>query len=244
MLDSGETSEPPEERGPTPSSGGPPPSSSLPDRFSRVLSDPQWRVVAGVLAVVAVVALAAPYLPGKVGIVSAGGASVHAAGQGTAGAKPGPATAKPIPPTPEQLATGTSVAPKLAAALRTWDRGPGGRELVQIQSDVGAALQSGGMKSYAVMKVACASTGTSVSAAAARPPIPDATMQSKYSAALSMLAKGASDCRSAITEQRTNESVSTKENPTTLQLAQSEMNSGITSLAAITVVLNAAVAAS
>jgi hypothetical protein len=114
---------------------------------------------------------------------------------------------------------------------------------VQISSDVGAALQSGGIKSYAIMKTACATLGASVTAAGTRASIPDAAMQSKYSAALSLLAKGASDCRSAISVQPSGESVITKEDPTVLQLAQSEMNSGITSIAALTVIINAAVAA-
>jgi hypothetical protein len=131
---------------------------------------------------------------------------------------------------------------KLAAALRTWNSGPGGSALHQIANDVGAALQSGGMKSYAMTRSACASLGTAVSAANTGPPIPDAAMQSKYSAALSVLAKAASDCRSAISVQRSGESVVGEADPAALHLAQGELDNGITSLADLRIVIDAATA--
>ena len=223
MLEPGETSEPPVER------------------------TPERRVVAAVLAVVASVAIAAPYLPGHTGVITVGGAGIHAAGKavasGAAGVKSRLATNKPIAPTPEQLATSTHVPAKLAAALRTWNSGPGGRALSQISTEVGIALQAGGLRTYVTMKSACANLEMSVSAAGTSSPIPDAAMQSQYQAALSVLAKAAADCRSAISAQPEGESMSTKEDPAVLHLAQSELSSGIKSVAAITVVINAAVAA-
>jgi hypothetical protein len=233
MFDSGETSEPPQEH--------------APNRYARLWSDPQWRVLAAVLAVVAAVAIAAPYLPGKVGVIAASGPGLQAAGKpsapGAAAAKSRPSTAKPIPPTPEQLATSTRVPAKLAAALRTWSSTPAGTAFSEVRNEVGFALQSGGFKSYAVMRSACVSVGTSVNAAAARQPIPDAAMQSQYRAALSVLTKAASDCRSAISVQKTDESVRTEENSAALHLAQSELGTGVKSLAAIALVISEATAA-
>ncbi len=201
-------------------------------------------MVAAVLAVVAAVAIAAPYLPGKVGLIkgSAGSHAAAAAGSsGTAGAKPGPVTTTPIPPTPEQQAAAIHVPAPLAAALRSWNTGSAGRALSQITTEVGTALQSSGKKSYVTMKSACGNLATSIDAAGNLAPIPDASMQSQYTSALSALAKAASDCRSAISEQPDgDEYVRTTTNPTVLQLAQTELSSGIKSLAAITIVIVAA----
>ena len=91
------------------------------------------------------------------------------------------------------------------------------------------------------MKSACGNLATSIDAAGNLAPIPDASMQSQYTSALSALAKAASDCRSAISEQPDgDEYVRTTTNPTVLQLAQTELSSGIKSLAAITIVIVAA----
>lgn len=215
-------------------------------RFSRLWRDPRWQVVAAVLAVTVVVAVAAPHLPGRAGLIGAGGAGPHAASKGetsgTAGARPGPVNATPIPPTPEQVAISTRVPAKLAAALATWNSGPGGSALQEIANDVGAALQSGGMKFYATMRSACGSLATAVSPAGTGPPIPDVAMQSKYSAALSALAKAAVDCRAAISVQQTGESVVGAADPAALHLAQGELGNGITSLADLRIVIDAATA--
>lgn len=243
MLDSGETAEPPEESAPSTTHDGHSRSHRRGVRFAR-WSDPELRVVAAVLAVVAAVAIAGPYLPGKVGVLK-GNAGSHAAARagasGTAGAKPGPVTTTPIPPTPEQQAAGIHVPTALAAELRSWNTGSAGRALSQITTEVGTALQSSGRKSYVTMKSACGNLATSISAAGTLAPIPDATMQGQYSSALTALAKAAADCRSAISTQPAgDEYVRATTNPTVLQLAQSELSSGIKSLAAITIVINAA----
>lgn len=234
MLDSGETSEPPEERAPARTRDG----------LSHLWRDPQLRVVGAVLAVVAGVAIAAPYLPGKVGPIR-GSAGHHApakvAPSGSAGAKPRPVTTTPIPPTPEQQAASIHVPAALAAALQTWNTGSAGLALSQITNDVGTALQSGGSQAYSAMRAACGVLATSIDLAGTLAPIPNAAMESEYSAALSGLAKAASDCVSAITVQPDgDEYVRTTTNPTVLQLAQSELSSGIKSLADITLIINAA----
>jgi hypothetical protein len=201
--------------------------------------------VAALIAVVAAVAIAALFLPGKAGHITGTGLRLphKGAASGTAGANPHPVITKPIPPTPEQMARSTHVPAALAAALRRWNSGPGGGALAEITNEVGTALQSGGLKSYVQMKAACASLESSVNAAGTRPPIPDATMQSKYRAALAVLAKAASDCRAAISEQPDgSEYVSTATNATVLQLAQSELSNGVKSLAGITTVIIAATA--
>lgn len=201
-------------------------------------------MVGAVLAVVAAVVIAGPYLPGKVGVLK-GSAGLHAAGKagasGTAGAKPRPTSTAPIPPTPEQQAASIHVPAALAAALRTWNTGSAGRALSAISGEVGSALQSSGSKNYVAMKSACGNLATSIAAAGKLAPLPDATMQSHYTAALSGLAKAASDCRSAISEQpQGDEFVHTTTNASVLQLAQSELTSGIKSLADIAIVINAA----
>lgn len=240
MHDSGEAFGPPEERAPSTTHARP----RTHDRFSLRWRDPELRVVAAVLAAVAAVAIAAPYLPGRVGVIK-GSAGLHvpakAEASGATGAKPRPASTAPIPPTPEQQAASIHVPAALAAALRTWNTGSGGRALFQISGDVGIALQSGGKKSYVAMKSACANLAISIDAAGKLAPIPDTTLQSQYSSALSALTRAASDCRSAISEQPSgDEYVRTTTNSTVLQLAQTELSTGIKSLAKITIVINAA----
>jgi hypothetical protein len=246
MLDSGETSEPPEERAPSATDAGHRSTRRGGIRLAVRWRDPELRVVAGVLAAVIAVAIAAPYLPGTVGLAK-GGSGRNAAGKAAASAtgapntQPTQTTTTPIPPTPEQQAAAVHVPSALAAALRTWNTGSAGRALSQITGEVGTALQSSGTKSYNTMKSACSSLATSISAAGSLAPIPDTTMQGQYSAALSGLAKAASDCRSAITVTPDgDEYVRTTTNATVLQLALTELSSGIKSLAAITIVINAA----
>lgn len=234
MPDSGETSEPPEERAPL----------SGRDRFLRLWRQRHLQATAGVFAIVAAVAVAAPYLPGQVGGTKAGSygsAANSAEAPGFHGLLPGQSTTKPTPPTPEQVATSVNVPTQLAAALRTWNKGPGGKAFYQISNDIGMVLQSGGTKMYVAMKAACGNLATSVNAAATSPPIPDATMQSKYTAALSTLGKAAADCRSAISEQPNGtEYVSTTVNQAVLGSAQNEFSSVSKNLANIAVTIQAA----
>jgi hypothetical protein len=246
MLDPGETSEPSEARAPSTTHAGHGLSHRGGVRFAVRWRDPEVRVVAGVVAAMVAIAIAGPYLPGTVGLAKGSSgpnaaSKAAAAGTGTPNTQPTKTTTTPIPPTPEQQAAAVHVPSALAAELRTWNTGSAGRALSQITGDVGTALQSSGTKSYNAMKSACSSLATSISAAGNLAPIPDATMQSQYTAALSGLARAASDCRSAITVTPDgDEYVRTTTNPSVLQLAQTELSSGIKSLAAITIVINAA----
>jgi hypothetical protein len=242
MLDSGETAEPPDGLAP----------SSRWYRFLRLRRDRQLQVVVGLLAVVTAAAIVAPHLPGRAGLIT-GSYGVHGVSGGEASGAPsgqptpGVPGLTPPPPaqqgseTPEQLATSVQVSAQLAAALRTWNSGPGGKKLSQISNDVGMALQSGGIKQYVEMKAACGNLTTLISSAGTSPPIPNTAMQNEYTAALSALTKAAADCRSAISEQVDgDEYVETTENAEVLALAQTEFTSGIKSIADITIVIEAA----
>lgn len=238
MLGSGKTSDPPEE---------PEEHSQLrePGRFVLQWSSRQLQVTVAVLALVACIAVLAPHLPGRSGVITSGSYSRHsvsnAEAPGTSAAKSRSATTKLVPRTSEQLATEVHVPANIAVALRTWDKGPGGKTLAQISNDVGIALQSGGMKIYGAMKTACENLAMSINAAGTSSPIPDEAMQIKYSSALSVLAKGAANCRSAISERpEGDENLSIEKNPTLLHLAQSELGSGIENLFGVTSFIAAA----
>jgi hypothetical protein len=231
MLDPGEASEPSEQHPP-----------SRLHRFLHLWQDRQVQVVAGALAVVAAIAIVAPHLPGRGHTVTAGGFGGRPAASAKPSLTPRPVTSTtPNPRTPEQQAASVQVPAKLAAALRTWNDGPGGKTLNQVSTDVGSALQSGGLKIYTAMRSACDTVAASVKAAGTNPPIPDSTLQNQYSAALTLLAKAASDCLAAISEQPDgDEYVLTEENPTLLQQAQSEFNNGIKNVADVLIAIDAA----
>jgi hypothetical protein len=89
----------------------------------------------------------------------------------------------------------------LKAQARTWDAGRGGAALAVVSSQVGAVMQAAGLREYVTMKAECAQLAVSVATAQASPPIPDAAMQTLYASALSELARGAEECRAAISQK-------------------------------------------
>jgi hypothetical protein len=113
----------------------------------------------------------------------------------------------------------------------SWQSGVGGRDLTAVSARLGTALQAGGMKQYASMKSACTQLATSVTAAEAGPQIPDAAMQSLYTKALSDLAKGASDCRTAISVKASGEeTVQANVDTATFKRATTELSAGATGI--------------
>jgi hypothetical protein len=109
----------------------------------------------------------------------------------------------------------------------TWHAGRGGADLATVSSQVGTVLQSGGIRQYAMMKNACGQLLGGVSGAQGAPPIPVAAMQKLYARALAELAKGAADCRTAIsTTPDGDETVKTVVNATLLHQSTSELAAG------------------
>lgn len=120
-----------------------------------------------------------------------------------------------------------SLPTNMKSAVLTWHAGRGGADLATVSSQVGAVLQAGGIRQYNEMKNACGQLVGGVSAAQAGPPIPVAAMQALYAKALAELAKGAADCRAAISTQPDgDETVKTELNATMLHQSTSELSAG------------------
>jgi hypothetical protein len=112
-----------------------------------------------------------------------------------------------------------------------WQSGAGGRNLTAVSSGLGHALQAGGIKQYVMMRYACTQLGSSVATAAAGPQIPDAAMQGLYTKALTELAKGAADCRAAISVKPSGDETSeTNVDSTKLHQSTSELSAGATDI--------------
>jgi hypothetical protein len=81
------------------------------------------------------------------------------------------------------------------------------------------------------MRFACTQLAMSVATAAAGPKIPDAAMQELYAKALTDLANGAADCRTAISIKPTGDET-TEANVDTARLHQStsELSAGATNI--------------
>ena len=109
----------------------------------------------------------------------------------------------------------------------TWQSGRGGKDLAAVSAQFGDALQMAGIRQYSEMERTCIRLAGSVATAEAGPQIPDAAMQTLYAKALAELAKGAADCRAAITSKPNGaESVETHVDATLLHLSISELAAG------------------
>jgi hypothetical protein len=109
-----------------------------------------------------------------------------------------------------------------------WHAGRGGADLAIVSSLAGDALQAAGIRQYSTMKHACAQLAGSVSTAQAGPRIPVAAMQNLYANALAELAKGAADCRAAISSRPDgDETVQTAVNTNMLHQSMSELGGGV-----------------
>jgi len=177
------------------------------------------------------------------GQVAAGQAAAN--GSTTRGASPG--TAKPSGSATPSKGTGTAKGKVISAAklaeqggalslpanmqgsVASWQSGPGGRDLTAVSSRLGQALQASGIRQYSPMKGACAQLASSVAAAKAGPQIPQAAMQNLYAQSLTELAKGAADCRQAISIAPTgDETIQAHVDTATLRKATSEISAGAT----------------
>jgi hypothetical protein len=124
-----------------------------------------------------------------------------------------------------------SLPSKHQALVISWQSGVGGRDLAAVSSQLGAALQAGGIRQYVSMKHACTQLAASVATAKAGPEIPDAAMQTLYGTALGQLSTGAAHCLAAISiSPDGDETDKTNVDRTTLNSSVSEMSAGATSL--------------
>ncbi len=122
-----------------------------------------------------------------------------------------------------------SLPANMQGSVASWQSGPGGRDLTAVSSRLGQALQASGIRQYSPMKDACAQLASSVAAAKAGPPIPQAAMQTLYAQALTELAKGATDCQQAISIAPTgDETIQAHVDTARLRQATSEISAGAT----------------
>ena len=109
----------------------------------------------------------------------------------------------------------------------TWQSSRGGKDLAAVSTQFGDTLQMAGIRQYSEMEHTCIRLAGSVATAEAGPQIPDAAMQTLYATALAELAKGAGDCRAAISSKPNgDESVDTHVDATLLHLSISELAAG------------------
>ena len=94
--------------------------------------------------------------------------------------------------------TALQVPPGRQHQMVVWNKGPGGIAWSAVTTQLGEAMQAGGVGLYPTMRLSCASLGSSVKTAQAAPPIPDGAMQRLYAGVLAGLSSAAADCRSAI----------------------------------------------
>jgi hypothetical protein len=207
---------------------------------------PRWRrkQVWIVLAAAAIVAVAASFLVGtgsgfRTGIAGPLGATP------TLPAASHPAVTTTLAPaaTPEQVAASVKMPAKLRATLRAWNNGRGGKALVAVSSELGTAMQSGGVMMFSTMRTACDQLFVAVRAARAGPPIPNGALQKTYSAALTQLARAAAGCHAAISKRPAgDEIVDIRVNQGLLHSAQAGLSAGIKDLYRITAGLASAAA--
>ena len=124
-------------------------------------------------------------------------ATTHAA-QPTAPIASSRATTKPDVTSDGVAKSALQWPPQLKHQILQWRAGPGGKALTTVESQMGNAMQTAGLKLYARMKMTCAELASDIGTAQARPPIPYPAMQRLYAKALGRLSTAAADCRSAI----------------------------------------------
>jgi hypothetical protein len=166
------------------------------------------------------------------------GASVAGAASGTTNSAGGGTVPRGTSITNKQVISAAKLAQSGGAlslpgnmqnSVTSWQAGPGGKDLTALSTQIGTALQAAGIRQYATMRYACAQLASNVAAAEAGQPIPDAAMQNLYARALADLAKGAADCRLAISVKPDgDEFVATYVDKTMLNQSISELSVGAT----------------
>jgi hypothetical protein len=193
-------------------------------------------IFAATFASVAIIVVAALFAAGRGGGVAAR-AALPGSKTGAAASAGHPApTSKLAPgPTPENLAVSMHIPAKLRVPLRRWNNGNGGNALAAVSNEMGIALQAGGAKLYVSMKAACTALTVAINSANAAPPIPDAALQNRYTAALAQLAAAGTECRAAISEKVDgDETVATYENQVVYHQAELRFSVGVKDLYSVT----------
>jgi len=120
-----------------------------------------------------------------------------------------------------------SLPPNKQRPAVNWQAGAGGKDLAAVSRWFGDALQARGIRQYSTMRYACLQLAGSAATAEAGPKIPDRAMQTLYARALAELARGAADCRMAITLKPSgDETLDVRVNTTLLKLSVSELATG------------------
>jgi hypothetical protein len=188
-----------------------------------------------IFAGVAVIVVTALFVVGRGGGIAGGSAL---AGQKTSAAPSGHLASNSklaSSSTPEVAATTVHLPPKLRAALQDWNRGTGGRALAAVSTDLGTALQAGGVRQYVAMRAACTSLIAAVQAARTGPPIPNGAVQQRYTIALTHVAGAAADCHAAISEHVDgDETVATHEDPALFHSAETRFGVAVKDLYSVT----------
>ena len=155
---------------------------------------------------------------------SGGGRAGHLAGtSGSHGPAPALSQAQASAPQPTATANPAGTAPKVATdkaakriltwpprlnhQVRRWAAGAGGTALANVETEMGTAMQSAGLKMYVPMRQACATLASDVSTARTGPPVPDGAIQRLYLRALAGLSRAAANCQAAITVRAGDETV-------------------------------------
>ena len=191
-------------------------------------------VLAGVAAAIVSIATTGTHQVAASNPSVPGAASSGTTGSGSSGtaSKGGTSTAKGKVISAAKLAENggaLSLPTSMQNSVASWHSGAGGRDLTAVSNRLGQALQAGGIKQYPSMRYACTQLASSVATAAAGPRIPDATMQELYAKALTDLAKGAADCRAAISVKATgDETTEANVDTTKLHQSTSELSAGAT----------------
>jgi hypothetical protein len=194
-------------------------------------------IFAATFASVAIFVVVALFAAGRGGGVATRAALPGSKTSAAAASSGHPApTSKLAPgPTPEDLAVSTHIPAKLRTPLRRWNNGNGGTALAAVSNEMGIALQAGGTKLYVSMKAACTALTVAIKSADVAPPIPDAALQNRYTAALAQLATAGTECRAAISERVDgDETVATYENQAVYHQAELRFSVGVKDLYGVT----------
>jgi hypothetical protein len=197
---------------------------------ARLVKPPWLVIVPSVLAVIGLSVVLVHVIAGGGSHPAASAAHAH----GTS-ASPNPDSTEPTPQfhVPAKVIaiagphTDALPLPKgLQAPVKAWDAGSGGAELGAVSGQLGNVTQASGLREYVAMEASCVKLAADVRTAQAGPPIPDAAMQTLYATALGTLAKGAEDCRAAISQQPDgDEYIMTTENQPMLHAAAAAFTS-------------------
>lgn len=122
------------------------------------------------------------------------GAPTHRAA--TSATPPPPGAPPAVRDAPTEVPT--ALRPSDPALVETWNSGLGGQALAAVTADSSNALMANAVGQYANMLWYCQALSVAAGNSGSAAPIPDAAMQAKYAAALSLLKLAAGNCTAGI----------------------------------------------